>query len=58
MTKILKKLPILLTDEDADKFLEEENLADYDLSGFKPVKFVFANKIPKTDQPESSKKSA
>ncbi len=42
--KVLKPMPHHYTDEEADKFLEEENLADYDLSGFKPMKFEFAKK--------------
>jgi predicted DNA binding CopG/RHH family protein len=42
--KQLKPMPHHFTDEDADKFLEEESLADYDLSGFKPMRFEFAKK--------------
>ena len=58
MKTILKKLPALLSDEDADKFLEEENLADYDLSGFKPARFVFADKKMTIDKPEKLRKPA
>lgn len=34
--KKLKQLPPLLSDEEAEKFTEEADLSDYDLSGFKP----------------------
>ena len=39
-----KKLPVLLTDEDAERFVDEADLSEYDLSGFKPVHFEFAPK--------------
>jgi len=42
--KKLKKLPVLLTDADAEKFTEEADLSEYDLSGFRPVKFEFLKK--------------
>lgn len=42
--KPLKPLPALLSDEAAERFMETENLADYDLSGFKPRHFEFGKK--------------
>jgi len=42
--KALKKLPVLLTDEDAERFVDEADLSEYDLSGFKPVTFEFLKK--------------
>jgi predicted DNA binding CopG/RHH family protein len=42
--KSLKKLPVLLTDEDAERFVDESDLTEYDLSGFKPMRFEFAKK--------------
>ena len=38
----LKKLPVLLTDEDAERFIETADLSEYDLSGFRPMRFEFA----------------
>lgn len=40
----LKKLPPLLTDEEAERFTEEADLSEYDLSGFKPMRFEFRKK--------------
>jgi predicted DNA binding CopG/RHH family protein len=34
-----KPIPPLLTDEDAERFLEEADLSEYDLSGFVPANF-------------------
>ena len=42
-TKPLKKMPVLLTDEEAERFVDEADLSEYDLSGFKPVQFEFAD---------------
>ena len=42
--KTLKKMPALLTDEEAEKFVDEADLSEYDLSGFKPVTFEFLKK--------------
>ena len=42
--KKLKKLPALLTDEEAEKFTDEADLSEYDLSDFTPVKFEFLKK--------------
>ncbi|MFZ1425833.1 MAG: BrnA antitoxin family protein [Geminicoccaceae bacterium] len=40
----LKKLPVLLTDEDAERFIDTADLSEFDLSGFKPMRFEFAPK--------------
>ncbi len=42
--KKLKKLPPLLTDAEAERFTDSADLSEYDLSGFKPVKFEFEKK--------------
>jgi predicted DNA binding CopG/RHH family protein len=44
MTSTLKKLPVLLTDDDAERFVDEADLSEYDLSGFKPMKFELRRK--------------
>ena len=44
MKKKLKKLPRLLSDKQAEDFLENADLSEYDLSGFKPVHFEFEPK--------------
>ena len=36
----LKQMPHFATDEEAERFVDEADLSEYDLSGFKPVKFV------------------
>ena len=36
-----KRPPDLLSDEDAERFVAEEDLSGYDLSGFTPVRFEF-----------------
>ena len=41
---MLKKLPILKTDREAEDFVDNADLSEYDLSGFKPFKFEFAAK--------------
>ena len=40
----LKKLPVLLTDEEAERFIDAGDLSEFDLSGFKPIGFEFASK--------------
>lgn len=35
----LKPMPSLRSDAAAERFVETANLADYDLSGFKPMRF-------------------
>ena len=42
--KKLKPLPPLLTDAQAERFTETADLSEYDLSGFKRVKFEFEKK--------------
>ncbi len=44
MNSTLKKLPILLTDEDAERFVDEADLSEYDLSGFKRTSFELVKK--------------
>ena len=39
-----KKLPILKTDEEAEKFIDTADLSEYDLSAFKQVHFEFQPK--------------
>lgn len=40
----LKKLPVLKTDEEAERFVDTSDLAEYDLSGFRPMRFEFEKK--------------
>lgn len=42
----LKKLPPLLSDADAERFVDEADLSEYDLSGFKAMQFEFSNRNP------------
>ncbi|MFZ2556033.1 MAG: CopG family antitoxin [Minisyncoccia bacterium] len=44
MKKKLKKIPRLLSDKQAENFLEHADLSEYDLSGFKKVHFEFEPK--------------
>ena len=44
MNATLKKLPILLTDEEAERFVDEADLSEYDLSGFKRTSFELVKK--------------
>ncbi len=39
-----KPFPIFKTDAEAEKFVEEADLSDYDFSEFRPVRFEFAKK--------------
>jgi len=43
---MLKKLPVLKTDEEAEHFIDTADLSEYDLSGFVPFssRFEFASK--------------
>jgi predicted DNA binding CopG/RHH family protein len=43
----LKKLPILKSDEAAERFVASADLSEYDLSGMVPVRFEFK---PKTER--------
>ena len=51
----LKPLPELNSDEEADRFVEEADLTEYDLSGFSPVRFEFEKKAARINMrlPES-----
>lgn len=51
----LKPLPELSSDEDAERFVEEANLTEYDLSGFSPMRFEFEKKAARINMrlPES-----
>lgn len=42
---MLKPFPRLTTDDEAEEFLVNANLAEYDLSGFRPMRFEFAPKV-------------
>ena len=42
-----KKLPTLKSDREAERFVAESDLTEYDLSGFKPVHFEFDRKTAK-----------
>jgi predicted DNA binding CopG/RHH family protein len=47
MKKTLKKLPVLRTDKEAEDFVANSDLSEYDLSGMRLVRFEFQ---PKTDR--------
>ncbi len=40
----MKKIPQLNTDEEAERFLEEADLSEYDLTGSTPMRFEFEPK--------------
>lgn len=40
----LKPLPTLRSDEEAEHFVDTADLSEYDLSGFKPMRFELAQK--------------
>ena len=42
--KKLKKIPTFKTDQEAEKFVADADLTDYDISRFKPMKFEFKKK--------------
>ena len=42
--KKLKDIPVFVTDEEAARFVDEANLTEYDLSGFRPMRFEFEKK--------------
>ena len=44
MRKKLKKLPIFRSDKEAEDFIANSDLTEYDLSGFKRVHFEFEEK--------------
>jgi predicted DNA binding CopG/RHH family protein len=39
-----KPMPSLVSDADAERFVDTADLSQYDLSGFKPINFEFAPK--------------
>lgn len=39
-----KKIPVFKTDEELERFVEDADLTEYDLSGLKPVRFEFRAK--------------
>ena len=43
-SKDLKPFPRFDTDEDAERFVAEADLSDYDFSGFRPARFEFEPK--------------
>jgi predicted DNA binding CopG/RHH family protein len=42
--KALKTIPTFRTDAEAERFVDTADLTEYDLSGFKPMRFEFAKK--------------
>ena len=42
--KDLKPLPVLKTDEEAERFVDQADLTEYDLSAFQPARFKLQNK--------------
>jgi len=44
-----KKLPVLRTDEEAERFIETADLTEYDLSQFKPARFEFVAKTERVN---------
>jgi predicted DNA binding CopG/RHH family protein len=42
-----KKIPKFRTDRQAEEFVASADLSEYDLSGFKPVRFEFERKTAK-----------
>ena len=40
----LKPMPTFGSDEEAERFVDTADLSEYDLSGFKPVRFEFEKK--------------
>ncbi|MGF1612069.1 MAG: CopG family antitoxin [Kiloniellales bacterium] len=44
-----KRLPVLRTDEEAERFVDEADLTDYDLSGFRPTHFEFEKKAARVN---------
>ena len=44
-----KKIPVFRTDEEAERFVAEADLTEYDLSQFKPVRFEFEKKAARVN---------
>ena len=59
---VLKQFPVLLTDEEAEDFVANADLSEYDFSGFKRVHFEFAPRTesasPEVPQRSDAKSSA
>ena len=51
----LKPIPKLMTDEQAEEFVEKADLTEYDLSAFRPARFEFERKTARVNMrlPES-----
>jgi len=43
-TPLKKKMPVLKSDEEAERFVDTADLTQYDLSAFKPMQFEFERK--------------
>lgn len=44
-----RKIPKFASDEEAEAFVETSDLTEYDLSGFKPVRFEFERKTARVN---------
>jgi predicted DNA binding CopG/RHH family protein len=44
-----KKIPVLSTDEQAERFVEDADLTGYDVSGFAPARFEFDRKTARVN---------
>ncbi|TSA04313.1 MAG: hypothetical protein D4R76_03020 [Methylococcus sp.] len=44
MKSKIKSMPSLKSDADAEQFVETSDLSEFDLSGFKPMRFEFESK--------------
>jgi predicted DNA binding CopG/RHH family protein len=44
-----KKIPVLSTDDEAERFVEDADLAAYDVSGFAPARFEFDRKTARVN---------
>ena len=44
-----KPFPVFRSDKDAERFVEEANLTEYDLTGFKPMPFEFEPKTARVN---------
>ena len=53
----LEKLPQYASDEDAERFVAQSDLSEYDLSGFRPLSVVAAAKEPAATATAAAKKS-
>ena len=58
-TPLLKQFPVFKTDEEAEAFVDNADLTEYDFSQFKPVRFEFEPKAARINMrlPESLLKS-